>query len=39
MTCSITGSGADVVMTPGDIALCVYDAVSSRWRAGLIREV
>lgn len=31
--------GADVVMTPGDIVICIYDAVVSRWRAGLTREV
>lgn len=31
--------GADVVLTPGDMAICIYDGVVSRWRAGLIREV
>ena len=30
----LTATGGDYTLTPGDIAVCIYDSVSARWRVG-----
>lgn len=30
----LTATGGDYTLTPNDIAVCIYDAVSARWRVG-----